>query len=258
MKRMPVLTASLSLAVLVGLLLSLASAQAQVTTCPPGQVLVNGYCQVVPPPPAGCAKLTAKLELARATFLRRTQSISILAPITSFASGQADISLRAAGVTRNFTGPVANSRIRITRSITPAQTRLGTGILTLNYPGDADTRSQSVRLRAANTPAELDASRPIITAAGFLQASGTVSDRARGIVRVQIEFVSRANGQVLTSEFNAPISNGAYSLNEQLSTTLRTLIATRCGTLHSYTLFTGYLPRRMRGEMESFQVLPSQ
>jgi len=75
---------------------------------------------------------------------------------------------------------------------------------------------------------------------------------------VQLEFVNRANGQVITTEFLAPISEGRYTLSAQLSGALRALIAARCGTVHSYTLFTGYLPRRMRGEMESFQVLPSQ
>ena len=157
-----------------------------------------------------------------------------------------------------FTGPVANSRIRITRGISPAQARLGTGILTINYPGDPDTRSQNVRLRAANTQANLDASRPAITSGGYLQASGSISSSARGIVRVQLEFVNRANGQTITNEFNAPISDGRCTLSVQLSAAIRALIAARCGTVHSYTLFTGYFPRRMRGEMESFQVLPAQ
>jgi hypothetical protein len=255
-KRSLVWTASLSLAVLVGVLLSLAPAQGQTPACPPGQVRINGYCQVPPPRPPGCDKLTAKLEILRATFNRLARTLSILAPITSLASGQADIQLQAAASRRSFTGPVANSRIRITRSIGRAQARLGTGILTVNYPGDADTRSQVVRLRAANTPADLDASRPVITTGGFLQASGSVSNRARGKVRVQIEFVNGATGQTNTTQFNAPISNGRYLLNVQLSGILRALIAARCGTVHSYTLFTGYLPRRIRGEMRSYQVLP--
>jgi hypothetical protein len=32
-------------------------------------------------------------------------------------------------------------------------------------------------------------------------------------------------------------------------------IASRRGTVHSYTLFTGYLARRIRGEMRSYEVL---
>ncbi len=232
-----------------------AQSQAQ-QACPPGQTGSVPYCQTPPPRPPGCEKLTAKLEILRATFNRLARTLSILAPITSRASGTADIELQAAGSRRNFTGPVANSRIRITRSVNRAQARLGTGILTLTYPGDADTRSQVVRLRAANTPANLDANRPVVTASGMLQASGSVSERARGVVRTQLEFVNGATGQTVTTQFNAPISNGSYTLSVQLTGLLRALIAARCGTLHSYTLFTGYLPRRMRGEMASFQVLP--
>lgn len=83
---------------------------------------------------------------------------------------------------------------RVVRSVSAAQARLGTGILTINYPGDADTRQQSVRLRAANTPAALTSSRPIITPTGFLQASGTVSSAARGVVRVQLQYIDQLVG----------------------------------------------------------------
>ncbi|MGI8801282.1 MAG: hypothetical protein ACR2KV_03785 [Solirubrobacteraceae bacterium] len=46
--------------------------------------------------------------------------------------------------------------------------------------------------------------------------------------------------------------------NSELSPSLRSQIASRCSTLHSYTLFTGYFPRRIRGEQRSFQVLGPQ
>lgn len=127
----------------------------------------------------------------------------------------------------------------------------------MRYPGDADTRSQVVRLRAANNHANLEVKRPIITANGVLQASGTITGRARGVVRVQIEYVNRLNGQTVTIENKARIANGRWSLNTQLSPTIRAQIARRCGTVHSYTLFTGYFPLRIRGELESFQVLPA-
>ena len=32
-------------------------------------------------------------------------------------------------------------------------------------------------------------------------------------------------------------------------------MARRTGSVHSYTLFTGYFERRIRGEMQSYQVL---
>jgi len=59
-------------------------------------------------------------------------------------------------------------------------------------------------------------------------------------------------------QFNARISNGRWSLNQALSQTIRDEIAQRSGTVHSYTLFTGYLPARMRGEMRSFQILSAR
>jgi len=241
--------------VVAALCLSAPAAQAQTQQCPPGQSGNFPYCQVVPP---ACAKLTSKLSLARATFSRLLRRISILAPITSLASGTATLALRAAGETTTFTAPVANARIRVNKSISRAQAVMGTGILTINYPGDADTRPQVVRLRAANNPADLQLGRPVITPAGVLQASGTVTSRARGVVRVQLEFVNGVTGETITLEFKARISNGTWSLSTQLSAAILALIASRCGTVHSYTLFTGYLPRKIRGEMRSYQVLPAR
>jgi len=238
-----------------------APAQAQ-QQCPPGQSGNFPYCQVVPPPPpppAACSKFTSKLSLARATIDRARRTISILAPITRLASGTARITLHAAGRRTTFNAPVdsANGRIRVTRTVTRAQALLGTGILTINYPGDADTRSQVVRLRAANNPANLGAERPVITPTGSLRAEGTISAFARGVVRVQLEYVDRATGTTVTLERHAAIQRGRWSLNSQLPAQALAQILARCGTVHSYTLFTGYLPRRMRGEMRSFQVLPA-
>ncbi|MDP2710971.1 MAG: hypothetical protein Q8O56_07110 [Solirubrobacteraceae bacterium] len=256
----------ITLAVGVGAALLAASAAQAQQACPPGQTGNLPYCQVIPPPPPppplpeACGTFTAKLSLARATFNARARNISILAPLTRLASGAARISVFAAGRTTTFNAPIdsANGRIRVTRSVPAAQARLGTGILTLRYAGDADTRPQTVRLRAANTPARLTAQRPTITSTGALRAQGTVSRSARGVVRVQLEYVNRLDGQIVTLERTARINNGRWSLNSQLSQTILAQIALRCGTVHSYTLFTGYLPARMRGEMRAYQVLPSQ
>ena len=223
------------------------------TPCPPGQTGVNPYCEV--PPPRACDKQPAKLSIARATLLRFSNSISIFAPITARASGRASIGLQAARTTTRFTAPVSDARIRVTRDIKAAQARLGTGILTINYRGDADTRSQVVRLRAANNKANLTSSRPTITSSGRLRASGMTTRRASGVVRVQLQYVRRANGETVTLERKARIRNGRWSLNEQLSSTVRSQIPRRCGTVHSYVLFTGYQPNLIRGEMHSFEVL---
>lgn len=173
------------------------------------------------------------------------------------ASGTVPIRLRAAGTTTSFNAPIdsANGRIRVVRNITASQARLGSGILTINYAGDADTRPQSVRLRAANNKANLTSSRPVITPNGFLRASGTVSSRARGVVRVQVQYVNRALGEIVTIQRLATIQKGRWNLNTKLAPSIRAAIATRCATVHSYVLFTGYFEERMRGEMRSYQVL---
>jgi len=251
--RKVLLTSSVALVVAFGLP---AGASAQV---PAGcSVPVYGGPVVCPPPPA-CNALAAKLSLARATFNRIDRTISIFAPLTRLASGNVQITLRAAGRTTSFTAPVdsSNGWVRVVRGITAAQARLGTGILTINYPGDADTRPQSVRLRAANGQAALTSSRPVITPTGFLRANGTVSSRARGVVRVQVQYTNRATGESFTLQRLATISNGRWNLNVELPPAVLAVIAARCGTVHSYVLFTGYMPQRIRGEMRSYQVMPA-
>lgn len=163
--------------------------------------------------------------------------------------------LHAAGRRTRFSARIdsARGRIRFSKRIPASQADLGTGIVTIRYAGDADTRPQVVRLRAASQRAALKLSRPRIVG-GRLQASGTVTRRARGVVRVQLEYDSA--GRTTTLQRNARISRtGRWRLNAQLSGAVRDAIAKRQGTVHSYTLFTGYFPRRVRGEMRSFQVL---
>lgn len=227
------------------------SANVRRTSAPPAPAATPA-----PPasPQAATGPFTAKLALARATINRRDRVLDVLAPITSRASGRVNVQLHAAGRRYRFTAPVnsRDGRIRFRQRIPKAQADLGTGIVTITYRGDADTRPQTVRLRAASQKALLRLSRPTISA-GRLRASGTVSNRARGVVRVQMEYV--VGGDTSTRQFKARIRNGRWSLNERLSQTVRTAIAQRTGTVHSYTLFTGYYQRRIRGEMRSFQVL---
>ncbi len=206
------------------------------------------------PPASAAGKATAKLALARARIIRRDRVLDVLAPITSLASGRVNVQLHAAGRRYRFTVAVnsRDGRIRFRHRIPKAQADLGTGIVTITYRGDADTRPQTVRLRAASQRAELDLGRPTING-GRLRASGTVSSRARGVVRVQLEYV--VGDRTTTLQFKPRIANGRWSLDQALSQTVRDAIAQRTGTVHSYTLFTGYMPRRVRGEMRSFQVL---
>lgn len=204
---------------------------------------------VLPPPPE-----PAKLQLARATIFKSARVIDVLAPITRRASGTVSMQLYAAGRRHRWTAPINSTEghIRVSEKIPAAQARMGTGILTIGYPGDPDTRPQTVRLRAANVPAALDARRPAIVN-GRLQAGGTVSRAARGVVRVQLQYFS--GERTTTLEKYARISGGAWSLDAPLTPEEQAAIAARRGTVHSYILFTGYLKARMRGEMRSYQVL---
>ena len=171
----------------------------------------NVSVALVPPP------FPAKLEIARARVLGAARRLDVLAPITKRASGRVNVSFQAAGRTVRFTAPVSATKgwVKIDRAIPAAQARLGTGILRLTYPGDADTQPQDVRLRAAAVHASLDAGRPTITAAGSLQASGRISTRARGVVRLQVLFEPRGE-QTRTLSFSARIANGRYSFDAPL------------------------------------------
>ncbi|MDQ3630845.1 MAG: integrin alpha [Actinomycetota bacterium] len=220
---------------------------------PPGSPAPNPGAPT--PPRASGEKLTAKLQVARSRVLRQARRLDVLALITRRASGQARVEFAAAGRRFRFSEKISNGRLRFSRTIPAAQAALGTGIMTISYPGDADTRPQSVRLRAASRPANLALERPRLQN-GRLRASGTVAQLARGVVRVQIEWVN--NGETTTLERTAPIRDGRWALDAKLSDVVARAIAGREGTVHSYTLFTGDLPRRARGEMRSLEVLPAR
>lgn len=209
-------------------------------------------------PPSGCPVSATKLEVARARVLRSARQFDLLAPISARASGTVQVSFQAAGRTSRFNATIdsAERRVLLRRSITQRQARLGTGIVTLAYPGDSDTQPQEVRLRAASQRANLDAGRPTISD-GRLQASGEITRRARGVVRLQLLY-EPTGAPTQTHEFSARIRNGRYSFDEPLPADVLAGIAQRRGTVHSYTLFTGYFPRRIRGEMESFQVMEAR
>jgi hypothetical protein len=180
--------------------------------------------------------------------------LDVLAPITARASGEVEVEFFAAQRRFEFNEDVDadNRRVRFDRRIPIEQARLGTGIMTITYNGDEDTRPQQVRLRAASQKANLDLDRPRIEN-GRLKAQGTISRRAEGLVRLQLQYV--VDDQTETVELRGRISDGRWNIDQALPGSVREGIAQREGTLHSYTLFTGYFERRIRGEMRSFEVL---
>jgi hypothetical protein len=210
--------------------------------------------------PEACSKVGPKLSLTQASFDRFRRTTSIFAPISTRASGIAHVHLRGAGRITEFDLPIDPARgwIRGTRGIDTKQARAATAVLTLSYAGDADTRPQTLRLRAALNPALLWSDRPRITPSGFLQASGTISRRARGSVRIQLEWVNRIDGSLGFIEVLTPVNAGRWRVNSPLSPDIVDQISQRCSELQSTVLFTGYHPRLMRGEVRSLRVLPAQ
>ena len=198
-------------------------------------------------------KNPAKMSIARTSTVGGV--LDVLAPITSRASGRVGVEYHAAQRRTRFTASInsVDARIRFRRTLSQRQARKGTGIVTMTYFGDADTRPQQVRLRGAANKARLTVVRPKIVN-GRVQASGTVSKSARGVVRLQLEW-ENPNCEFRITKYRGRISNGKWSINEALTDAQKTEIANRRGVVHSYTLFTGYLPKRIRGEMRSYQVL---
>jgi hypothetical protein len=189
----------------------------------------------------------AKLEIERARVERSERRLNVLAPITGRASGEVEVEFFADQQRFEFTADIGeeNRRVRFRQAIPRGQAELGTGILTITYPGDDNTRPQEVRLRAASQQADLELDRPVIED-GRLKARGTISDRARGVVRLQLQYV--VDGETKTLPLRGQI-------DEELSEEVLGEMARRTGSVHSYTLFTGYFERRIRGEMQSYQVL---
>lgn len=203
----------------------------------------------------GAGGLSAtKLSIARARIVRGTPRLDLLAPITRRASGSAKVQLHAGGRRTSFSARIDSKRgrLKINRQISRRQARVGSGIVTISYDGNARTRPQEVRLRAASRHAALKARRPTISD-DRLRSSGTIARAARGVVRLQLVY--DVDGRSITRKFRAKIRNGRWSLSSKLSTAVRDEIARRAGSVHSYILFTGYAPRQIGGEMKSYQVL---
>lgn len=198
----------------------------------------------------------AKLEVARSNVLPARNALDVLAPISRRASGSVEVDFHAAGRHTRFAAPVDEEEgyVRFRRAISREQAEIGTGIIALSYPGNNRTRPQEVRLRAASGGARLKLDRPTLRG-GRLRAQGTIASRARGVVRVQLSWATA--GEARSIELHARIRDGRWALDERLPADVREAIADRDGTVHSYTLFTGYLPERLRGEMQALEILPA-
>ena len=193
-----------------------------------------------------------ELNVARLRIARRSRTLELNGSVTSQATGNVDMTLSSPGRTTKLSAPIRNHGFSLRSKIPAAQARLGSGLVTVRYAGDDRTRPLTVRLRAATASARLNVRRPTI-ANGRLKASGTITSRARGVVRVRLELVR--DGAFKTLVFTARISNGRWKLDHKLSSSAMTLIQQRSGTVHSYSIYAGSRSRGISGGLRSFKVL---
>lgn len=206
---------------------------------------------------AGEARAPAKLEVTRSVIDRRARTLSLLAPLSRRASGSVRVTLDGAGRRTRFTVPVdpASGRVRFTKPIPARQAARGTGIVTIDYPGDADTQPQLVRLRAARVTAALRASRPTLAGDPVrLRTRGTVASRARGAVRVELTWIDQAGGLGRYAA-RGTVRRGRWTVDVALPRATAASIAGRRGTVHSAIAFTGYEHAGIRGELLSYRAL---
>ncbi len=207
-----------------------------------------------PPPPAPAPEaevFPAKLRLERARV--RGRLLQLLVRITGRATGRVRFEYFGAGERIRFSRPIRNGTVSYKRILTVGQGRLGTGIVTASYDGDARVRKDEVRLRAARRPALLRR-RTARIINGRLQVSGTLTRRARGgVVRIRMGYVSD-DGTVRFLRYRAPIRRGVKSSTWKIDEKLPADAARTGGQLSIQ--YTGAQLGRIGGQATAKQVLP--
>ncbi|HEV7884337.1 MAG TPA: M36 family metallopeptidase, partial [Solirubrobacteraceae bacterium] len=199
-----------------------------------------------PPRPASApARAPAKLQVHGAGV--SSGKLDVLAAITAKAAGKVRVTYRSAGATTAFDAPISGGRIRVRRALPRSQRSKPTGIVTLAYAGSALVEPDSVTLRAARGKAKLVRTTSRIDAGGRLRVAGTITPRARGLVRVRLGYAV-AGGDSKLLDYQAKIVRGRWSLNRQLPAE-----AAAAGGQLSIQ-FTGYEPLAIRGEQIAKEV----
>lgn len=180
-----------------------------------------------------------------------SRRLSLLATLAPQASGAARVTLSAGGRRTSFSKTITGGRLNISRKISRKLARKATGTVTVRYGGNARTRPQKVRLRVGPANPKLRLLAGPRLDGIRLSASGQISKRARGAVRIELNF--DVAGKSVTRAFGAKIKAGRFSLATELPAGVRDELARRSGPVHSYAIFSG--SRRVSGAMKLYDVL---
>ena len=205
-----------------------------------------------PPPVLPVPKNPAKLSVLRAGVT--SGKLDMLLQITSRAAtpgATIAIDYFAAGKHTKFTVPIPAAKssapmsIPVLHTLSSSQAKLGTGIAEITYAGNSVVNSDDVRLRAAAGKSLL-VRKSSTLAAGLLKVSGTLTSKAKGVVRIRLEY-TKADASTGFLNYQAKISSGKWGLSQ--------IVARRCGRGGELSIqFTGYQAANLRGEQAAKQV----
>jgi hypothetical protein len=216
-----------------------------------------------PPPPASAAVVAPAASLtpavlgvpapkfpAKIRVLRNGVDdgvLDMLIEITARAAtagAELEIAYQSSGRTTRFDVPITGTQIKVRKTLPSSQPK-DTGITTVTYDGNSIVDPDEVRLRAADGKSQLVRSSSTIRN-GRLSVNGTVSDRARGVVRIRMSY-ARPDGSTGLLDFRAPIDDGTWKLDQ-------TLPAEAAAGGQLSIQFTGYEAANLRGEQTAKQV----
>lgn len=170
---------------------------------PPAPAPTTGAAATPPSPP-----FPAKLKVRRAGVPRESgrRVLDVLAEITNRGNGKdVDVTYRSSGRTTKLTETVDDGRVKISKRLSSKQPK-DTGIFTLTFPGADGVRDDEVRLRAADQKANLKR-KELRIVDKKLRVSGTISPRAKGVVRIRMDY-SDKQGRPETLTATARIFKG--------------------------------------------------
>ncbi len=166
---------------------------------------------------SGALRFPAKLKVKSASI--RSGKLNALLSITGRATGTLRVEYHAAGVRKTFNVPVGpagavEKNVKVAHTLSSAQRRASTGILTVTYVGNEQVHADLLRSRAANRASRLK--RTTLSFSGArLKIAGTVAPQVSGVVRLRVTYAG-ANGALEEWLHNAKITRGRWSVDEQL------------------------------------------